>query len=223
MHEKIEKNLFMYEVMRSRLQIKNFFLQTAVREIYENIGQVLSLVRVQLADLENKYEADKTVYSCGELLGQTIRDLRTMSKSFFPDDCITEEDGFVKVFKSLISHLFSNNSATVAVTGVRNEIGEEMQLMIFKMLMDLLVDVKEMRGNFIGLNIAYTKAEVTFLINYRGEAIELNKENAGEDFESMLTLQERVNLIRGKIELSIIDQGTTQVKLISPLNTLFYV
>ena len=37
-HEK-KKLLFQYEVLRSRLCIRDFFLKTAVKEVYENVDK----------------------------------------------------------------------------------------------------------------------------------------------------------------------------------------
>src|SRR6478735_12794386 len=91
--------LFKHEVLKARLAIRDFFLKNTVREVYENIGQVLSLVRVQLALLDtNKTEIYESVESPGHLVGKSIKDLRVMCKSFYPDADIISDDGFIGVF-----------------------------------------------------------------------------------------------------------------------------
>jgi nitrate/nitrite-specific signal transduction histidine kinase len=76
--------LFKYEILRARLETRNFFLKNTVREVYENIGQVLSLVRLQLALIDGASKEEKNIdeelnvniESSGKLVGQSIKDLR---------------------------------------------------------------------------------------------------------------------------------------------------
>jgi hypothetical protein len=62
-----EGMLYQYELLRTRLRIREHYLQTAVKDVYDNIGQVLSLIRLQLALLQadiNKDEGGK-LEPCG--------------------------------------------------------------------------------------------------------------------------------------------------------------
>src|ERR671926_1311362 len=102
-----EQLLFRHDVLRARLDIRDFFLKNTVREVYENIGQVLSLERMQLAMLDSdKKAAIASIESPGNLVGQSIRDLRVMCKSFYPDADIINENGFVEALRDTITILF---------------------------------------------------------------------------------------------------------------------
>ncbi|MBC7874124.1 MAG: hypothetical protein H7Y01_09025 [Ferruginibacter sp.] len=55
---------------------------TIEKEIYDNIGQVLCLVRIQLScmDFENRGKAQEQVKESGILIARAIRDLRNLVK-----------------------------------------------------------------------------------------------------------------------------------------------
>src|SRR6187401_869949 len=73
------------EELDSRIEIQERSLQTYSKEIFENIGQVLSLVMLQL-QTENK------IPEPGKLLGKAISDLRNLTKQLSPDEII--KNGF---------------------------------------------------------------------------------------------------------------------------------
>ena len=85
-HEK-KKLLFQYEVLRARLCIRDFFLKTAVKEVYENVRQIRAQQVMQLAFFDEKNIEDQKehIVQSGDLVGQSIADLRTMTRSFYPD------------------------------------------------------------------------------------------------------------------------------------------
>jgi signal transduction histidine kinase len=76
------QNMALYEeLLRIQLEIQEHSLDMIVKEIYENVGQVLSLVKLNLSMLNTakEPEARKTATHAGDLLGKAIRDLRKIS------------------------------------------------------------------------------------------------------------------------------------------------
>ncbi|MDB5249285.1 MAG: sensor histidine kinase [Segetibacter sp.] len=215
-----KKLLFIVMTLQARLDIRDFFLKNAVREIYENIGQVLSLVRMQLAmlDSNNKEDNDGSLNSSGNLVGQSIRDLRAMSRSFYPDTDILKEDGLTQGFENTIGILYKKDNGAVKIKGIRKEVQPELKLVTFKMVQEILIAIKEIEGDFISLSISYIKEAVKFTISYNGVSIELNGENESNFTNRSLTLQERAELIEARFQVSRNKTGITQIKLISPLN-----
>src|SRR5262245_21081184 len=94
------KTLFDLEVLRARLEIRDFFLKDLYREVYENIGQLLSLVRVMLAKPGDRVEP------ASELVGKTIRELREMCRQFYPDEDLLKENGFNQAMSKIIAIIF---------------------------------------------------------------------------------------------------------------------
>jgi glucose-6-phosphate-specific signal transduction histidine kinase len=214
--------LFKHEVLKARLAIRDFFLKNTVREVYENIGQVLSLVRVQLALLDtnsNKKELMESVESPGHLVGKSIKDLRVMCKSFYPDADIISDDGFIDVFRDTIKILYHYENPVVKIKGIQKEIQPELKLIVFKMIQELLTLMKESEGTFVSLTIEYKAQKVSLIIIYNGIAIPLDGKTSDDDID--LTLEQRAQLIGGKLNLIKHRKGLMQIQLSHPLNYLY--
>src|SRR3954454_3116502 len=209
-----EQLLFSHEALRARLDIRDFFLKNTVREVYENIGQVLSLVRMQLAMLATDTKAPlKSAESPGHLVGQSIRDLRVMCKSFYPDADILNEEGFVEALRDTVKILYQYDEPVITINGIEKETQPELKLVIFKMIQEMLTLIKETGGEFISLAIDYLDYEVKITTLYNGEAIPLGKKTS-DNID--LALQERAELIKGKLKLNKHKDGLTQIQLSYP-------
>ena len=212
--------LFRHDVLRARLDIRDFFLKNTVREVYENIGQVLSLVRMQLALLDSdKKEVMQSVESPGHLVGQSIRDLRVMCKSFYPDADIISEEGFVEVFRDTIKILYQYTDPVINIKGIQQEIQPDLKLVVFKMIQEMLTLIKESEGTFVSLTIEYVDQQVNFTILYNGTAIPFD--NKISDDTTDLTLEQRAQLIKGKLSLEKRKNGLMQIQLSHPLKYLY--
>lgn len=78
------KNKYAQELLRSQLEIQEQTLRTISQEIHDNIGQVLSLAKLQLYSLKNRFNT-ADIQPTTELIGRAISDLRDLSKSLNPD------------------------------------------------------------------------------------------------------------------------------------------
>src|SRR6187401_1919454 len=80
------------EELDSRIEIQERALQAYSKEIFGNIGQVLSLVKLQL-QTENKDSRGK-ISDPGKLLAKAIADLRNLTKQLSPDEIIKNGFGY---------------------------------------------------------------------------------------------------------------------------------
>src|SRR5688572_30801693 len=121
------KTLFELEVLRARLEIRDFFLKNLFREVYENIGQVLSLVRVMLASPGAGTER------ASELVGKSIRDLRQMCKSFFPDADLLQQNGFANGIKETVEIIYPG-SQSIKLIEATDDIEPGRMLIVFSLV-----------------------------------------------------------------------------------------
>lgn len=189
--------LFDLEAQRARLEIRDFFLQNLFREVYENIGQVLSLVRVMLARQCGPVEP------ASELVGQSIRELREMCRDFYPDAEILKENGFAEGIRAIIKIIFPG---TPLIIDTVEEIQPERKWIVFNIILELLNRIKETNGELTGVKIHFTQRHIDLIITYKGVAIPLE------------AFQQRAELINGKFELLNDPEGLTHLKLLTPLN-----
>jgi signal transduction histidine kinase len=86
---------FTHESLLSSLDIQGWNLKSFSEEIYENIGQLLSLAKVQIATInpDKKEEAKQLTENSDQLLNRIIKDLRSLAKQLSPAEIM--QKGFL--------------------------------------------------------------------------------------------------------------------------------
>jgi len=156
------------------------------------------------------------------LLGQSIRDLRGMSKSFYPDRDITSEDGFIEALHAMLTIFWPNTTTQVIVTGLKKEIQSEIILIIFKMIKEILTRVKEFGTAPAEMTMSYGDNGVKFIIGYGDRELSFIIQSEEMDAGADLTLKQRAKLIKGRLSIAKSKAGTNQLKLSSPFKTTLY-
>jgi hypothetical protein len=214
------KQLFLkYEILRARLEIREFFLKTAVKEVYENIGQVLSLVRMQLAVFDPKKtgHATEEITQSGDLVGQSIKDLRSMCRSFYPDHDLLKENGFIEGLESTLRILDLSSKPSIKIKGILKETSDEAKLIVFKMLLNILIEIKETGGTYKSIVVSYEDEVTKFTIRYNGEPIDINVKSAVSDDDTISSLTETADFINGGIYAKKSKTGINSIILQAPL------
>jgi hypothetical protein len=216
--------LIKYEILRARLEIREFFLKTSVKEVYENIGQVLSLVRMQLSIFDPEKLGHKTedIVQSGDLVGQSIRDLRSMCRSFYPDVDLLKNGGFIEGLESTLKILDLTNKQTIKVKGTPKDMAEGLKLITFKMMQDILIAIQKIEGHYKSMVVSYGEKTVSFTTRYTGELIDINRKNSFSAEDLSLSLTDTAHLIDGNISTRKGKAGTPSLTLQVPLKISLY-
>jgi hypothetical protein len=211
--------LFRHEVLRARLEIRNFFLNNVFREVYENIGQILSLIRVQLADRPSDpgKQRDQRIDAASDLLGKSIRDLREMCRNFYPDTDILKEEGFVEGMRQVVGIIYPHEGS-VEIQEQKGDAEPEMKLIVFNMGLEILNAIKKLNGEFINVSVTFTKTEFALTFQYKGRKIPWADPPKMNGSFTDLTIEQRMKLIHGEFKALKKDTGAIQIKLVSPIN-----
>ena len=206
------KNLFDLEVLRARLEIRDFFLKNVYREVYENIGQLLSLVRVLLAQPADRAEP------ASELVGKSIRELRDLCRNFYPDDELLKENGFSQAISNSIAILFPGPEYPVKQISNAEDISASLKLIVFSMLLEVLNRIREVKGKLRLVAITFTQNKIDCVLQYTGQPVVFN-DGAGTQFGiTSISLQEKAGLINGKFEILQQADGIVHLNFFCPLN-----
>lgn len=219
-HPSYETLLYQHEVLRSRLKIREHYLKTVVREVYENIGQILCLIRVQLAALHPGFENGQqaAIDSSGELVGKTIRDLRGMCRLLYPEEDIISGTGFTDALVQEIKILFPEaecyvQSALPDPAILRGEKG----VILFGLLLELFTLIKEKQNGTISrAHIEYTEQQLNFCFNCRGDNLERSGATDSSIFTE-LSIFDRAVLVGGSLQIKNKEQEDIRIKLEVPI------
>ncbi len=184
------------EELYSRIEIQERSLQAYAKEIFENIGQVLSLVKMQVMGLQNAdVDNPRKISDSGKLLGKAIADLRNLTKQLSPDEIV--KHGFGQAITSELKRLNSAGfcDAQLSVKGDYITLKGVKELVVFCVLQQLIypaLDIYE--PGLIKLDIRYDEDKI---------AIEIKREFKGEplllDIEEMVKFKQRLKTINSTI------------------------
>ncbi len=128
------------EELLTRLEIQERSLKAFAKEIYENIGQILVLARLQLStiNLNLRQESEEKIRESGKLVSRAIGDLRSLAKQLSPDEIIKK--GFADAISFELDRL---EKAGVCEAGFRSEgdyykLDAARELIIFGILQGLV-------------------------------------------------------------------------------------
>ncbi|MCC8424459.1 sensor histidine kinase [Mucilaginibacter sp. UR6-11] len=184
--EKAQMKLtFESELLKTRIEIQEQTLTHISQEIHDNITQVLSFVKLDLALTDNMPERTKQakIKQSRELIAQAIYDLRDLSKSLSFEYIRTL--GLVKTIGQEIERINKSNIITTdfMVNGTVYSLGEQRELLLFRIFQEAVNNTLKHAGAKC-LKIS---------LQYSGQLFNLTVEDDGAGF-STADLPEQVGL-----------------------------
>ncbi len=206
------KQRFEKEIEKSKLEIQEQTFKNIAWELHDNIGQLLSVVNIQLNMLMHN-TPDNYHEQIGETKGvvkDAVHEIRTLSKTLNND--VILKNGLV-VSLSLELERFNKLSFLEAKFKVDSEeqtIKSSDEIIIFRILQEFLSNV-----------IKHAKAKKLFVhLDYKENALEILAKDDGVGFDSnqktdssgMETMRSRAELLNADFSItSNIGDGTTLV------------
>lgn len=212
--------LYRHELLRARLEIREHYLKTIVKEVYENIGQVLSLVRVQLTMLDPAAgdAGREQIDSSGKLVGSAIRDLRSLCQRFQPEAAISGTVRFNEAMEKEIKSKYPDAAYIVQVSGPQPSIDNGKELILFNLLIGILNLLEEdQERKLVSTTAGYQPATAEFALYYTGAAVKPARfRQGGGPFH--LSVAERAKLLGGSVQAKSERNGRKIIKLVIPID-----
>lgn len=139
--EKERMNIeFEQTLLKSQLEIQEHTFNEISSEIHDNIGQVLSLVRINLNTLRVPHEADK-LELMDELMGKAIGDLRSLSHSL--NAGYIRNNGWVVPVSKLLNDLQKSGRYQTSMDVEENlpTLGSDKPIILFRMLQEVINNI----------------------------------------------------------------------------------
>ena len=209
--QKVESMKSAYEntILNVEKEIREDVLSHVGRELHDNVGQLLSLAKLNLSS--SKIEK---VHEGKVLINEIIREVRAISKTLNLDwvESITLEE----FIKKELAKLESTEFCKVAFQNNGNplQLNKEKKLVLIRIIQECLNNaIKHAQPSLIEINVDSdnTKSEISIKDNGKGFDVNNNSNGSG-----MYNLKNRMNTIGGELFIhSGIGKGT-EIKLILP-------
>jgi len=219
--------VFSYAVLHARFEIREYFLKTIVKDIYEHIGQVLSLVQIQLFLLSshgNNVAADTSMPQ--NLIAQSIVDLRFLCAKVYSDVGIIEHSNWIEGLEYTIKTLNLNNNLPIKIKGLLQEhVGPELRVLLFRTIQEILFTIKDNEYKYYTMRIDSNNDRIIIEVIYLGELIDwhaIHYVNEAQADHNCIRFVERLHLMGADLQILKLRSGKSLIKLDVPINLPLY-
>jgi signal transduction histidine kinase len=211
------------ELFKAQLEIQEQTFQYISQEIHDNVGQFLSLAKLNLntLDFENKDVLTEQVNRSTDLLTQALDDLRDLSKSLSSD--LIKNVGLNKAIELQIGQLqkAGNYHVVFDVKGNYHYLDDQKEIILFRILQEAINNI--VRHSFA--------REVIVLLSCIDNHVKLYIQDDGEGFDTSFlnnkkttssgirNMRKRARLINGDLEIESAPGMGTKITITAPIKT----
>ncbi|MGB4772809.1 MAG: ATP-binding protein [Chitinophagaceae bacterium] len=203
--------------LNAQLEIQEMTFKIISQEIHDNIGQILSLAKLNLntVNWEVLTEAKEKTNAAKDLIVRSINDLRDLSKSLHPD--WVSERGLLQAIEFEAKQLEKLSIKTIIqANSVYLSIENTKQLTIFRIIQEILQNIiKHSGATQVLINIDQTKEILIISVADNGIGFNTSAKGAGMGINNML---QRVTQLGGSLEFLTLEPSGTNVLLTAPVN-----
>lgn len=202
---------FKEEIIETQIEIKEDTLRNISWELHDNIGQLLTLAKIQLQNADHDH---KSIEEATETIGKGLAELRSLSKMINPDTLVN-----VSLVEALEMEIERFNrlkylKATLEYTEDYIPLEHKVEIIIFRMLQEFFTNTMK-----------HSKAtELTVKVDYDGKVLRIEARDNGIGFDSqkielhkgigLSNIKNRAKLIGAKADISSEPGQGTQLLLI---------
>ena len=211
------------ELLKSQLEIQEQTLKNISQEIHDNVGQVLTLAKLNLATTTvAESAANEKIKTSQQLIGKAIQDLRDLSRSLNTD--YVEDLGLVRSIEYELELLQKTGTIVteLSIEGKPLRFDKQKELILFRIVQEAIHNIiKHADAKKISASIHFNHESVTILIKDNGKGFDLSPLNdaGNQSFGlGLRNMNNRAKLIAAVFSVnSTIGKGT-EVSLQLPVN-----
>ncbi len=218
LREREQEEQFEKTLRKSQIEIRENALQNIAWELHDNVGQLLSLARLELnilqADISIPKNKDK-VKEVSELIGSSLEDIRSLSKTLNPE--VIKNMGFIQSIQNEINRFnrLQFIEATLNVIGDEYDIPQQDVIILFRILQEFFSNtIKHSKATKLEVDMYYTKDYLSINVTDNGQGFDKDNVQKGS---GLINMKSRAAQINTRIILDS-NKGGTKVLLQYPIN-----
>jgi signal transduction histidine kinase len=209
---------FQEELLKSQLEIKEGTLKYIAYELHDNLGQIASLIKINLntLSLTDEEKAARKIEDTKDLVRQLIYDLKSLSMSLNSDRVI--QVGIVKSLQTEVERLNKTGQleATITIEGTIPKLSNNTSIIFFRMTQEIINNiVKHSKATLVNILFSATQNLVTFKCKDNGIGFDVvDKIQSGGS--GLLNLRNRAKLIHAQLDIQSSSEGGTTITIQIP-------
>lgn len=207
------------EVNNARNEIQQATLNTISQEIHDNVGQLLSLTKMQLNLIEQSSEKDDNVIrDAKDNISKAMTDLRDLAKGMSSDrikllglyDSVVQEANRINKVGRLLVEVISN--------GNKREPEHQKQLVLFRVIQECFQNIiKHAQANHVLVSFTYEADSFDVLIKDDGIGFDYQPGSPSSEGLGLMNIFNRIHLVGGEVSLNSAPGAGTSVHIKVPL------
>lgn len=211
------------ELLRTQLEIQEQTLKNISQEIHDNIGQVLSLAKLNLGTLDiNKPDILLTkVDDSKNLVAKAIQDLRDLSKSMNADYIVQKGLARSLEYELEMIKKMSMLDTFYEIKGNSYKIGDQKEIILFRIVQEALNNIlRHANATLVGLQLDYEPGSLTVVVTDNGAGFDtdFNLEQGELPWGlGIRNMKNRARLIGAEFMINSVHGSGTMVHIHLPL------
>ncbi|MDP3313894.1 sensor histidine kinase [Lutibacter sp.] len=203
--------LFDEEITKSKLEIQEQALQNISWEIHDNVGQLLSVAKMQLnmVQLTLPIEQQEKIRETGEIIGKSLQELRGLAKSLNPDTI--KNKGLIESITHEIERYNRLNfiKSNFVISGETYSLTNEKEIILFRILQEFFNNtLKHGKAKILKVDLVYQPSFLEIFIEDNGVGFDVLDTDSQKGI-GLLNMKSRTNLIGATFNLnSKVNEGT---------------
>jgi len=212
------------ELLRSQLEMQESTLKAVAQELHDNIGQVLSVIKLSLSILPLKREdpAFESIENCREMLNKVIFDVSHITKSMHTDRI--SEIGIEEAIRFELDTLHKTGLIQIDldVSGAPHSLNPQKAIFVFRMFQEMINNIfKHAQAKHINVMVNYT-TDNKFVLKVKDDGIGFNAEKKQTQTTSssgigLRNMVNRAKLIGGSISIQSETGNGTAITVELPI------
>lgn len=208
LREREQEKRFEKTLTESQIEIRENALKNIGWELHDNVGQLLSLARLELNILQpNVKEKNRPkVQEISQLIGDSLQDIRSLSKTLNPE--VINNMGLIQAIENDINRFnrLKFLKASLKIEGEVYQLPQKDVIILFRILQEFFNNtVKHSKASTLKVEITYSPSKVHLCAKDNGTGYDEKKIKKGS---GLINMKSRANLIKTKIKQKSSSEGT---------------
>jgi len=215
--QKESKQRFEEEIIKAQLETQEQTLQNISWELHDNVGQLLSVARMQLNMLQpGLADNQKTlVDETGQIISKSLQEIRTLSKLLNPE--VVKNIGLEEAIQLEVDRFNRLNfiRATFTIEGKSASINQKDEIILFRILQEFLSNSLK-HSKTAKLNVTLTYADTCLIIKAQDFGVGFDEKTIQKG-SGLLNMKSRAKLIDTELKLKSEKDKGVSLTLTYPL------
>jgi signal transduction histidine kinase len=216
------KSQYEKEILQSQIEVQNSTLKYIGQELHDNIGQLLSVTKINLGVMEealaekNYDEFAFNFHQANDLVTEIINEVRGLSKSL--DDNFVQEFGLTESIAHELHRIRKTRKFTTdfVIQGEKYALGFEREIVLFRIMQEVFNNaLKHSGAEKLEIGIQYNTDSITLIVGDNGKGFdyeEVMNKKISESGAGLRNIKRRAALIDFTCELtSLAGKGTKYI------------